>query len=130
MPVNRLMKFVELCRACCVSIRPSESVDFTNDTTYITLADKHLLEEATVSCLAKDSESEIIVRKLFHLFFTGRPLSEGGETHAELAGVFEETEDSETVAFTGAESDNRETGTQNDNQSGQNEIMSNQTYLW
>ena len=127
MPVNRLMKFVELCRACGVSIRPSESVDFTNDTVHIALADKHLLEEATVACLAKDSESEIIVRKLFHLFFTGRPLSDGGETHAELASVFEEKEDSETVASTGAESNNRETADGNDNQSESKETMPNQT---
>ena len=35
-----------------------------------------LLEEATVACLAKDNESEAIVRKLFRLFFTGRPEEE------------------------------------------------------
>ena len=132
------MKFVELCRACGVSIRPSESVDFTNDTVHIALADKHLLEEATVACLAKDSESEIIVRKLFHLFFTGRPLSEGGEIHAELASVFEEKEDSETVAFTDQnradsgtsserERNNREAADGNDNQSEPKETMPNQT---
>ena len=76
MPVNRLMKFVELCRACGITIRPSESVAFTADVAHVPLEDKAFFEEATVASLAKDSESEVIVRKLFRLFFTGRPASE------------------------------------------------------
>ena len=76
MPVNRLMKFVELCKACGVTISPSESVAFTDDFANVALANKVLLEEATVACLAKDSESEAIARKLFHFFFTGRPKEE------------------------------------------------------
>ena len=79
MPVNRLMKFVELCKACGVTISPSESVAFTNDVSQIALEDKVLLEEATVACLAKDNESDAIVRKLFRLFFTGRPEDEQEE---------------------------------------------------
>ncbi|MFQ6044276.1 MAG: hypothetical protein ACE5PV_25770, partial [Candidatus Poribacteria bacterium] len=73
MPISRLIKFVELCKACGVTISPSESVDFTNDFAHIALEDKMLMEEVTVACLAKDNESEAIVRKLFRLFFTGRP---------------------------------------------------------
>jgi len=73
------MKFVELCKACGITISPSESVAFTNDVAHIALEDKMLLGEATVACLAKDSESEAIVRKLFRLFFTGRPEEEQEE---------------------------------------------------
>jgi len=73
MPVNRLMKFVELCKGCGVTISPSESVAFANDIANVALDNKLLMEEATVACLAKDNESEVIVRKLFRLFFTARP---------------------------------------------------------
>ena len=80
MPVNRLMKFVELCKACGVTISPGESVAFTNDFAHIAMEDKNLMEEVTVACLAKDNESEAIVRKLFRFFFTGRPDEEQEES--------------------------------------------------
>ena len=73
MPVNRLMRFAALCRACGVTISPSESVAFANDLADVPFDDGAVLEEATVACLAKDSGSEVIVRRLFRLFFTGYP---------------------------------------------------------
>jgi len=74
------MKFVELCKACGVTISPSESVAFTNDFAHIAMEEKNLMEEVTVACLAKDNESEAIVRKLFRFFFTGRPDEEPEES--------------------------------------------------
>ena len=107
MPVNRLMKFVELCKACGVTVSPSESVAFTNDFARIALEDKMLMEEVTVACLAKDNESEVIVRKLFRLFFTGRPeekKEESDDDHvdSQLAHALREALESDELHFDSA----------------------------
>ncbi|MBM3240075.1 VWA domain-containing protein [Candidatus Poribacteria bacterium] len=107
MPVNRLMKFVELCKACGVTISPSESVAFTNDFAHITLENKMLIEEAAVACLAKDNESEAIVRKLFRLFFTGRPEekkenSDDDHVDSQLAHALREALESGELHFNNA----------------------------
>ena len=72
MPVDKLIGFVDLCRSFGVDVSPAESAAFVRDFGDLAHDDRPLLEEAAVGTLARDLESEAVVRRLFGLYFAGK----------------------------------------------------------
>ena len=91
MPVGKLVQFVELCRRSGVDVSPSESVALMEDLSKLPFEDRDLMEEAVVAVLAKDPDSERIVRRLFKIFFRGSsepPKGGGGRGSGEIGRGF------------------------------------------
>lgn len=69
MYVDKLTGFANLCRAYGVDVSPAEVAAFVQDFCGLDLDDAALLEEAAVGALARDVGAEVVVRKLFRLYF-------------------------------------------------------------
>lgn len=69
--MRKLLGFVELCRAFGLEVSPAETVALVSDFGGLDMGDRALMEEAAVAALARDTEAEEVVRRLFRLYFGG-----------------------------------------------------------